>query len=131
MIYFCCSTTNPLGPVVKNGKAYQGFHPYTCMYVYDIMHGHRLLMPINFQFDVRTIALFVAMTFFVQATVIGAQAYLIRELKQYRGVIAALLANICAAVGLMPRLFQAQLPIFLTTIRSNYLILTATAMYFL
>ncbi|HET9906998.1 MAG TPA: GGDEF domain-containing protein [Anaerolineales bacterium] len=88
-------------------------------------------MSILFQFEVETIALFVAMTFFVQATVIGAQAYLIRELKQYRGVIAALLANLCAAVGLMIRLFAEQLPIFLTIIVSNMLILTGTAMFYI
>lgn len=88
-------------------------------------------MPIFFQFDVRTVALFVAMTFLVQATVIGAQAYLIRDLKQYRGVIAALLANLCAAVGLMLRLFAEQLPIFLTTILSNILILTGTTMFYI
>lgn len=88
-------------------------------------------MPIFFQFDVRTVALFVAMTFLVQATVIGAQAYLIRELKQYRGVIAALLANLCAAVGLMLRLFADQLPVFLTTILSNMLILTGTTMFYI
>jgi diguanylate cyclase (GGDEF)-like protein len=88
-------------------------------------------MQIFFQFDVRTVALFVAITFFVQATVIGAQAYLIRELKQYRGVMAALLANLCAAVGLMLRLFADQLPIFLTTILSNMLILTGTAMFYI
>ena len=76
-------------------------------------------MPINFQFDVRTVALFVAMTFFVQATVIGAQAFLIRELKQYRGVGAALMANLCVAVGLMLRLFADRLPEFFTTILSN------------
>ena len=88
-------------------------------------------MPIFFQFDVRTVALFVAMTFLVQATVIGAQAYLIRELKQYRGVIAALMANLCAAIGLMLRLFADQLPVFLITILSNMLILTGTAMFYI
>jgi uncharacterized membrane protein len=67
-------------------------------------------MHILFQFDVRTVALFVAMAFFVQATAIGAQAFLIRELKQYRGVGAALLANLCVAVGLMLRLFADRLP---------------------
>jgi hypothetical protein len=39
-------------------------------------------MQILFQFDVRAVALFVGMTFFVQATAIGAQAPLIRELNQ-------------------------------------------------
>ena len=50
-------------------------------------------MQVVFQFDIRAVALFVATTFFVQATAIGAQAFLIRDLKQYRGVGAALLAR--------------------------------------
>jgi diguanylate cyclase (GGDEF)-like protein len=87
-------------------------------------------MPIQFQFDVRTVALFVAMAFFVQATAIGAQAFLIRELKQYRGVRAALLANLCVAIGLMLRLFADQLPDFLTTILSNTLLLTGSALFY-
>lgn len=88
-------------------------------------------MPILFQFDVRTVALFVAMAFFVQATAIGAQAFLIRELKQYRGVRAALLANLCAAVGLILRLFAEQLPGFFTTILSNTLLLTGSALFYI
>ena len=79
-------------------------------------------MPINFQFDVRTVALFVAMTFFVQATAIGAQAFLIRDLKQYRGVGTVLTANLCVALGLLLRLFSDRLPEFLTTVVSNTLV---------
>jgi diguanylate cyclase (GGDEF)-like protein len=88
-------------------------------------------MQILFEFDIRTIALFVGLTFFVQASVIGAQAFLIRELKQYRGIGAALLANLCAAVGLMLRLFADQLPGFLTTILSNTMLLTASSLYYI
>jgi diguanylate cyclase (GGDEF)-like protein len=88
-------------------------------------------MPILFQFDVRTVALFVAMAFFVQATAIGAQAFLIRELKQYRGVSAALVANLLVAVGLMLRLFAAQLPEFLTIIFSNSLLLAGPALFYI
>jgi diguanylate cyclase (GGDEF)-like protein len=88
-------------------------------------------MQILFEFDIRTIALFVGMTFFVQATVIGAQAFLIRELKQYRGVGAALLANLCVAVGLMLRLFADWLPGFFTTILSNILLLTASGLFYI
>ena len=88
-------------------------------------------MHILFQFDVRTVALFVAMTFFVQATAIGAQAFLIRELKQYRGVGAALLANLCVAVGLMLRLFADQLPDFLITILSNILLLAGSGLIYI
>jgi diguanylate cyclase (GGDEF)-like protein len=88
-------------------------------------------MQIIFQFDVRTIALFVGMTFFVQATAIGAQAFLIRELKQYRGVGAALLANLCVAVGLMLRLFADRLPGFMITILSNTLLLTGPGLFYI
>jgi diguanylate cyclase (GGDEF)-like protein len=88
-------------------------------------------MHILFQFDVRTVALFVGMAFFVQATAIGAQAYLIRELKQYRGVGAALVANLCVAVGLMLRLFADQLPDFFTTILSNALLLVGPALFYI
>jgi diguanylate cyclase (GGDEF)-like protein len=87
-------------------------------------------MPIIFQFDVRTIALFIAMIFFVQATVIGAQAYLIRELKQYRGVGAALTANLCVALGLFIRLFSDRLPDFLTTVVSNLLVQIGPALFY-
>ena len=88
-------------------------------------------MPILFQFDVRAIALFVAMTFFIQAMAIGAQAYLIREFKQYRGVRAALVANLCAALGLILRLFADQLPEFLSVILSNILLLTGPSLFYI
>jgi len=88
-------------------------------------------MQVLFQFDVRTVALFVATTFFVQATAIGAQAFLIKDLKQYRGVGAALLANLCVAVGLMLRLFADQLPGFVTTILSNTLLLTGSGLFYI
>jgi len=87
-------------------------------------------MQILFQFDIRTIALFICMTFFVQASVIGAQAFLIRELKQYRGVSAAMLANLCAAVGIVLRLFADYLPDFLTSISSNILLLVASSLFY-
>src|SRR5687768_1569529 len=88
-------------------------------------------MQIQFQFDVRTIAFFVALTFFIQSMAIGAQAFLIQELKQYRGVEAALLANLCVAVGLMLRLFASLLPDFLTTILSNILLLVGPALFYI
>ena len=87
-------------------------------------------MPIRFQFDVRAIALFIAMTFFVQATAIGAQAFLIRELKPYRGVNAALLANLCVALGLFIRLYNERLPEFLTVIVSNILVQAGPALFY-
>src|SRR5512134_2647802 len=95
------------------------------------MYRRRLPMHILFQFDIRTVALFVAMAFFVQATVIGAQAFLIRELKQYRGVRAALLANLCVAVGLMLRLFAQWLPDFLITILSNVVLVAGPALFYI
>lgn len=95
------------------------------------MDKERFRIQILLQFDVRTVALFVALTFFAQAIAIGAQAFLIRELKQYRGVGAALLANLCVAVGLMLRLFTARLPDFLTIILSNTLVLTGTGLFYI
>ena len=88
-------------------------------------------MPISFSFDVRTIAFFVALTFFVQGTVIGAQAYLIRDLRQYHGIGMALVANLCVAVGLMLRLFMDGLPDFLTIILSNILLLTGSGLFYI
>lgn len=80
-------------------------------------------------FDVRTLALFIAMTFFAQATAIGAQAFLIRELKQYRGVSAAVVANLCAATGLMLHIFADRLPDFFSTTPADLLILLAPTLF--
>jgi diguanylate cyclase (GGDEF)-like protein len=88
-------------------------------------------MPILFQFDVRTVALFIAMTFFVQATAIGAQAFLIRELKPYRGVGTVLLANLCVALGLLIRLFSDRLPEVLITVVSNILVQLGPALFYI
>ena len=88
-------------------------------------------MQTIFQFDVRTVAVFIGMAFFVQATVIGAQAFLIRDLKQYRGVGAALLANLCVAVGLMLRLFPDWLPDFATTILSNTMLVVGHGLFYI
>jgi diguanylate cyclase (GGDEF)-like protein len=87
-------------------------------------------MPISFQFDVRTVALFIAMTFFVQATAIGAQAFLIRDLKQYRGVGTVLTANLCVALGLLLRLFSDRLPEFLITVVSNTLVQVGPILFY-
>ena len=88
-------------------------------------------MQIVFQFDIRTIAVFVALTFFVQATAIGAQALLIRELKQYRGVLAALLANLCAAASLLLRLYASRLPEYPTILLSNILLLAGPGLFYI
>lgn len=86
-------------------------------------------MPITFLLDVRTIAVFIAMVFLVQGTAIGAQAYLIRDLRQYRGVRAALIANLCIAVGIVLRLLIDWLPDFIAIILGNTLILTGAGLY--
>jgi diguanylate cyclase (GGDEF)-like protein len=89
-------------------------------------------MQIVFQFDIRTIAVFIALTFFVQATAIGAEALLIRELKQYRGVTAALLANLCAAASLMLRLFANRLPEYpILLLLSNALLLAGPGLFYI
>jgi diguanylate cyclase (GGDEF)-like protein len=88
-------------------------------------------MQIVFQFDIRTIAVFIALTFFVQATAIGAQALLIRELKQYRGVLAALLANLCAAASLMLRLLANRLPEYPALLLSNALLLAGPGLFYI
>ncbi len=85
-------------------------------------------MPIIFLLDVRTIAVFIAMSFLVQGTAIGAQAYLIRDLRQYRGVRAALIANLCIAVGIVLRLLIDRLPDFIAIILGNTLILTGAGL---
>lgn len=71
------------------------------------------------------------MAFFVQAAAIGAQAYLIRELTQYRGVGAALVANLCAAVGLLLRLFGDRLPDLLTAVASNTLLQLGPGLFYI
>src|SRR5512133_2250255 len=98
---------------------------------YDMMDRQRFRMQIFFQFDVRTVALFVAMTFFVQATAIGAQAFLIRDVTQYRGIGAALMANLCVAVGLLLRLFTGRLSDFISTILASALILTGPGLFYI
>jgi diguanylate cyclase (GGDEF)-like protein len=87
-------------------------------------------MQVQFLFDVRTVALFVALTFFVQATAIGAQAFLIREVRHYHGVMAALMANLSVAVGLMLRLLDGWLPNFFTIILANALLLTGPGLFY-
>lgn len=87
-------------------------------------------MQILFQFDVRTVALFVALTFLVQATAIGAQAYMIRDLKQYRGIGLALTANLSVAAGIILRLFMDWLPGVLDTILASTLVLLGPGLFY-
>ncbi len=88
-------------------------------------------MQVIFLIDVRIISLFVAMAFLVQAAAIGAQAFLIRELRQYRGIRAALIANLAVAVGLLLRLYIGLLPDFISTIMSSTLILTGPGLFYI
>ena len=60
----------------------------------------------------------------------GAQAFLIRELKQYQGFGAAVLANLCVAIGVMLRLYADQLPGFFIPILSNILLLVAIVLFY-
>lgn len=87
-------------------------------------------MQVDFQFDVRVVVLFIAMTFLVQATAIGAQAYLMRELRQYRGIRTAMMANLAVALGILFRLFINQLPDFITVILGNMLMLCGPALFY-
>lgn len=82
-------------------------------------------------FDVRTVALFIALTFVAQATAIGAQAFLIRELRQYRGVVAALVANLSMAAGVILRLFGDQFPDLIDILLADGLLLMGPGLYYI
>ncbi len=79
-------------------------------------------------FDGRTTALLVALAFFIQANVIGAQAFLIRE---YKGVGMALLGNLSMAIGFSLLLLRNILPDFITIIIANSLILISPNLYYI
>lgn len=88
-------------------------------------------MQVLLLFDVRTVALLIAMTFLVQATAIGAQAFLTRELRQYQGIGPALVANLCMAIGLVLRLFADYLPNFFTTILADFLLMMGPGLFYI
>ena len=71
-------------------------------------------------FDTRTSAFLVAIAFFIEASAIGMQAYLIRT---YKGVGTALLGNLCIAIGFSLNLFQGILPDWVSIILANFLLL--------
>ena len=71
-------------------------------------------------FDTRTIIFLVSIAFFIQASAIGAQAFLIRE---YKGVGIALLGNLSIALGFFLNIFQGMLPNWMTIVVSNFLLL--------
>lgn len=79
-------------------------------------------------FDTRTTALLVAIAFFIQAFVIGAQAFLIRE---YKGTRTALLGNLSLVIGFVLLLMQKILPDFLTIVIANTLTITSTGLFYI
>jgi len=83
-------------------------------------------MDILATFDSRTSALLVAIAFFIQASAIGAQAFLIRE---YKGVGTALLGNLSMAIGFTLLLFRGSLSDFLTIIVANTLTILGPGLY--
>lgn len=68
------------------------------------------------------------MAFFIQASAIGAQAFLIRE---YKGVGTALLGNLSLAAGFLLTIFRDILPDFLTIIIANILILQGANLFYI
>lgn len=79
-------------------------------------------------FDTRTIALLVAIAFFIQVFVIGAQAFLIKE---YKGTRTALLGNLSLVIGFVLLLMQKILPDFLTIVIANTLSVTSTSLFYI
>ncbi len=78
-------------------------------------------------FDSRTIALLVAIAFFIEAFVIGMQAFLITE---YKGIRTALLGNLSLAIGAVLLILQKILPDFLTIVIANILTVTSTCLFY-
>jgi len=70
----------------------------------------------------------VAIAFFIQANVIGAQAFIIRE---YKGVGTALLGNLSMAIGFSLLLARNFLPDSFTIVIANTLILTSPNLYYI
>jgi len=70
----------------------------------------------------------VALAFFIQANVIGAQAFLIRE---YKGVGTALLGNLSMAIGFSLLLLRNILPDIFTIVIANSLVLTSPNLYYI
>jgi diguanylate cyclase (GGDEF)-like protein len=95
------------------------------------MNSQRFLMQVLLLFDVRTVAILIAMTFLAQATIIGAQAFLIKELRQYQGIGPALVANLCMAIGLILRLFVDQLPHLVVTILADFLLMLGPGLFYI
>ena len=79
-------------------------------------------------FDTRTTIFLVSIAFFIQASAIGFQAYLIRE---YDGVRSALMGNFSLAVGFFLNIFQGTLPAVLTVVLSNFLLLQGPHLFYI
>ena len=79
-------------------------------------------------FDGRTTTLLVVVAFFIQASAIGAQAFLIRE---YKGIRTALFGNLSLAIGFFLLLFRGILPDFLTIVVGNTLTVVSPGLYYI
>jgi len=79
-------------------------------------------------FDTRTTIFVVSIAFFIQASAIGFQAYLIRE---YDGVRTALMGNFSLAVGFFLNIFQGILPAVITIVLSNFLLLQGPHLFYI
>jgi len=79
-------------------------------------------------FDTRTTIFVVSIAFFIQASAIGFQAYLIRE---YDGVRTALMGNFSLAVGFFLNIFEGILPSVITIVLSNFLLLQGPHLFYI
>ena len=78
-------------------------------------------------FDTRTTILLVSASFFIQASAIGFQTFIIKE---YEGVRTALFGNLSLAVGFFLNIFQGILPDWLTIIVSNLLLMQGGNLFY-
>lgn len=79
-------------------------------------------------FDVRTIILLVALAFFIQANLLGAQALLIRE---YRGMTTALLGNLCLTLGFILTILRDVTPDVLSIVVANVFVMLSTSLFYM
>lgn len=79
-------------------------------------------------FDTRTTALLTAISFFLEASAIGVQVFIIRE---YKGVGIALFGYLSFAIGFLLAIFRGILPDFLTLVAANILILGGVSLFYI
>jgi len=79
-------------------------------------------------FDSRTTALLVAISFFLEASAIGVQVFIIRE---YKGVGIALLGYLSLTVGFLLAIFRGILLDFLSLVVANILILSGVSLVYI